>query len=46
MMKIYFPLQNKIAFSYLASLVKLNIVSDASMDFLMVGHTGNEVGVN
>ena len=30
-------------FSYLSSLVKLDVVFTASIDFLLVGHTGNEV---
>ena len=33
-------------FSYLASLVQCNIFEEATCNFLLVGHTGNEASIN
>ena len=35
--------KNRYVFSFLAKLVKLGIFDEATIDFLIVGHTGNEV---
>lgn len=35
--------KNRFLFSYLASLVELNIFEEVTCDYLLVGHTGNEV---
>ena len=35
--------KNRFVFSFLAKLVKAGIFEEATMDFLIVGHTGNEV---
>ena len=38
--------KNRYLFSFLASLVELNIFEEISIDCLLVGHTGNEAGFN
>ena len=35
--------KNRFLFSFLASLLQLNVFEEISCDYLMVGHTGNEV---
>ena len=35
--------KNRFLFSFLASLVHLNVFEEVSLDYLLVGHTGNEV---
>ena len=35
--------KNRYLFSFLASLLQLNIFEEITCDYLMVGHTGNEV---
>ena len=37
--------KNRYLFSFLASLVELNIFEEISIDYLLVGHTGNEEGL-
>ena len=35
--------KNQYVFAYLASLVDLNVFNSVTVDFLVKGHTGNEV---
>ena len=37
--------KNRYVFSFLSALIDMDILSTVELDFMLVGHTGNQVGV-